>query len=144
MSQPKYYGNCSVHLKNLCHPYLSQTHVPCIIFKSWECSVHLSPLGPISRVSQHIVFLPYLFVPSHQLCVGFVHEQTFQMWYYRKITHHLGRHSLLGTHPLNVAWIISRGLIPTCFAYWTGIQIFILLTMIEDAIIRTRMYLLCF
>jgi hypothetical protein len=83
-------------------------------------------------------------VPSHQLCIGFVHEQTFQTWYYRKIPHHLGRNSLLGMHPLNIAWIFLRDLIPTCFAYWTGIQNFILLTMIEGAVISTCMYLLCF
>jgi hypothetical protein len=76
----------------------------------------------------------------------FVSEQAFQAWYYRSIPHHLGRDSLPGTFTvaLNITRVISPDLIPRCTTYWACIQIIILLATVEDAVIRTCMYLLDF
>jgi hypothetical protein len=79
-------------------------------YKLREFSVNCSPLGHISGVSQYIVYLMVFFVPSHQLCMLFIFEQTFQAWYYRSIPHHLCRVSLPGmfTIALNITRVISR------------------------------------
>ena len=58
-------------------------------------------------MSQHIVLLTFFFVPSHQFSIHFVHEQTFQTWYYRKIPHHLGRR-IISTSPGSSRGILYR------------------------------------
>ena len=65
---------------------------------------------------------------------------------YRSIPHDLGRDFLpAGTFfTLNVARIISPDLIPRCFAYRACIQILVFLPMVQDAVIRTCVYLLNF
>src|SRR5680860_1380468 len=105
-------------------------------------TVDVSPLRPISGVSQHLVFLTVFFVPSQQLGMLFVSEQTFQPWYYRSIPHHLGRNPLPGWLALNITRVIFSDLIPQCSAYRTFIPILVLLTTVEDAVIRACMYLL--
>src|SRR5680860_1251025 len=106
-------------------------------------TVDVSPLRPISGVSQHLVFLTVFFVPSQQLGMLFVSEQTFQPWYYRSIPHHLRGNPLPGAMlALNITWVISPDLIPQCTAYRACIQVLILLTAVEDAVIDTCMYLL--
>jgi hypothetical protein len=82
------------------------------------------------------------FVPLQQLGMLFVSEQTFQPWYYRSIPHHLGRNPLLGALALNITRVISPDLIPKSTAHWACIQILVLLTAIEDAVIKACMYLL--
>jgi hypothetical protein len=72
----------------------------------------------------------------------FVSEQTFQPWYYRSIPHHLGRNPLLGVLAPNITRVISPDLIPKSTAYRACIQILVLLTAVEDAVIRACMYLL--
>jgi hypothetical protein len=74
----------------------------------------------------------------------FVSKQKFQAWYYRSIPHHLGRDSLLGAFALNITRVISLDLIPRCTTDWASTQIVILLTAVEDAVIRICMYLLDF
>jgi hypothetical protein len=74
----------------------------------------------------------------------FISEQMFQAWYYRGIPHHLGRDSLPQTFALNITKVILPDLVPRCMAYRACIQILIVLTAVEDAIIRTCMYLLDF
>src|SRR3954470_19397002 len=82
-------------------------------------------------VSQHLVFLMVFFVPSQQFGMLFISEQTFQLWYYRSIPHHLGGNPLPRALPLNITRVISLDLIPQCSAYQACIQIIVLLTMIE-------------
>ena len=101
-----------------------------------------SPLWPISGVSQHRVFLAFLFVPSHQLSIPFICKQTLKMCYYRRVLHNLGRNSLLGMLLLDVLRIIFSDLVTQCIAYRACIQILILITSVEDAVIGTCMYLL--
>jgi hypothetical protein len=76
----------------------------------------------------------------------FISEQMFQAWYYWSIPHHLGRDSLPGTFiiTLNITRVILPDLIPQCMVYRTCIQILVLLAAVEDAAIRTCMYLLDF
>ena len=74
----------------------------------------------------------------------FISEQTFRAWYYRSIPHNLGRDFLRGTFALNITRVISPDLIPRCMAYRTCIQFLILFATVEDAVIRTCMYLLDF
>ena len=75
-----------------------------------------------------------LFVPSHQLSIIFISKQTFQTWYYRRIPHDLGRNSLSGTLPLDIARIIFSDLVMQCTAYGTCIQILVLAS-VEDAVV---------
>jgi hypothetical protein len=72
----------------------------------------------------------------------FISEQTFQSWYYRSIPHHLGRNPLPGWLALNISRVIPFDLIPQCSAYRACIQILVLLTPVENAVIRAGMYLL--
>jgi hypothetical protein len=72
----------------------------------------------------------------------FVSEQTFQAWYYRSTQHNIGRDFLPRTFALNIAKVISSNLIPRCMAYLACIQFLVLLATVEDAVIRTCMYLL--
>src|SRR3989337_1541491 len=109
--------------------------------KSPPPSLNFSPLRPVSGCSQLPVFLTVFFVPSHQLGMLFVSEQTFQPWYYRSIPHHLGRNPLPGALALNITRVISSNLIPQCTAYRACFQ-FLVLTAVEDAVIRACMYLL--
>jgi hypothetical protein len=74
----------------------------------------------------------------------FVSEQMFQAWYYRSISHHLGRDSLPWTFALNITRVISPDVVSRCMAYRACIQILIVLAAVEDAVIRTCMYLLDF
>ena len=71
----------------------------------------------------------------------FVLEQMFQPWYYRSIPHHLGRNLLLGALALDITRVIAADLIAQCTAYWASVQILVL-TAVEDAVIRACMYLL--
>jgi hypothetical protein len=82
----------------------------------------------------------------NNFCMLFVSKQTFQVWYYRSIPHHLGRESLprMFIVTLNITKVISPDRIPRCIAYQACIQILVLLAAIEDAVIRTCMYLLDF
>jgi hypothetical protein len=96
-------------------------------------SLDFYPLRPISGVSQHRIFLTVFFVPSQQIGMHFVSEQTFQPWYYRIIPHHLGKNPLLGALAINIASVISPDLIPQCTAYRACIQILVLLTAVENA-----------
>jgi hypothetical protein len=82
------------------------------------------------------------FVPPQQLGMLFVSKQTFQPWYYRSIPHHLGRNPLPGALALNITKVISPDLIPKGTAHWACMQILVLLTVVEDAVIRACMYLL--
>jgi hypothetical protein len=76
----------------------------------------------------------------------FVFEQSFQAWYYRSIPHRLGRDYLPGTLfvVLNITRVIWPDLITRCMAYRAFIRILVLLAVVEDADIRTCMYLLDF
>jgi hypothetical protein len=71
----------------------------------------------------------------------FAPKQMFQPWYYRSIPHHLGRNPLPRGLALNITRIISSDLIPQCSAYRAFIQILVV-TVVEDAIIRACIYLL--
>ena len=104
------------------------------------------PLGPISGMSQHSVYLMIFFIPSHQLGMLFVSKQTFQAWYYRSIPRHLRRDSLPRTFTvaLNITRVNSPNLIPRCTAYQACIQILVLLATVVDVVVRTCMYLLDF
>ena len=82
-------------------PYVSRIQI-----KFRVRSIYFSPLWPISGVSQHRLFLAFLFVPSHQLSILFISKQMLQMWYYRRVPHDLGRNSLPGMLPLDVPRII--------------------------------------
>ena len=55
----------------------------------------------------------------HRINLAFIlfMNKRFRRGIKREIPHHFGRHPLLDTHHLNVAWIISRDLIPACVAY---------------------------
>jgi hypothetical protein len=57
------------------------------------------------------------------------------------IPHHLGGNPLPGALALNITRVISPDLILQCTAYRACIQILLLLTAIEDAVIRAYMYL---
>jgi hypothetical protein len=72
----------------------------------------------------------------------FVSEQSIQPWYYRSIPHHLGRNPLPGALTLDITRVISPDLIPKRTTHRACIQILILLTAVEDAVIRACMYLL--
>ena len=115
--------------------------VPCIIYKLQPLSLDFSPLRPVSGYSQIPVFLTVFFVPSHQLGMLFVLEQTFQPWYYRSISHHLGRNLLPRVLALDITRVIAANLIAQCTAYRASVQILVL-TAVEDAVIRACMYLL--
>src|SRR3954466_14780003 len=104
-------------------------------------SFDFSPLRPISEYSQLSVFLTVFSVPSHRLGILFVLEQTFQPWYYRSIPHHLGRNLLPGALALDITRVITADLIAQCTTYRASVQILVL-TAVEDAIIRACMYLL--
>src|SRR3954467_5823492 len=104
-------------------------------------SFDFSPLRPVSGYSQLSVFLTVFSVPSHHLGMLFVLEQTFQPWYYRSIPHHLGRNLLPGALALDITRVIAADLIVQCTTYRASVQILVL-TAVEDAIIRACMYLL--
>ena len=89
-------------------------------------------------------YLMVFFVPSQQLCMVSVSKKMFQMWYYRSIPHNLGRDFLLGTFALNIIRVISPDLIPRHMTYRACIQLLVLRATVEDAVIRTCMYLLDF
>jgi hypothetical protein len=73
----------------------------------------------------------------------FVSKQTLQTWNYRRVPHDLIRNSLPRTTlPHNIPRVLSPNLIPQCTAYGTCIQILVLITTVEDTIIRICMYLL--
>jgi hypothetical protein len=73
----------------------------------------------------------------------FISKQTLQTWYYRRVSYDLGRKSLPGTMlPLDFPRVLSPDLIPQCTTYRACIQILILITAVEDAVIGTCMYLL--
>src|ERR1041385_8673078 len=59
----------------------------------------------------------------------------------RSIPHHLGSNPLPGALALNITRAISSDLIAQCTAYRAFIQILVL-TTVEDAVIRACMYLL--
>ena len=124
----------SVLKPNLCFSHPIQIQVR---------SIYFSPLRPITGVSQHWVLLAFLFVPSHQLSIIFISKQTLQTWYYRRIPHDLGRNSLPGTLPLDIARIIFSDVVTQCTAYGACIQILVLVS-VEDAVIGACMYLLHF
>src|SRR4051794_4453452 len=79
----------------------TKSYVPRVTFKVPVISIYFSPLRPIIGVSQLDVFLLVFFVPSQQLGMLFISEQTFQPWYYRSIPHHLRKNLLPGggAHP---------------------------------------------
>ena len=85
----------TAHLTKRIHAIHTQTepYVSRIQIKFRVRSIYFSPLRPISGVSQHRVFLAFLFVPSHQLSIIFIFKQTLQTWYYRRIPHDLRRNS---------------------------------------------------
>src|SRR6185312_409290 len=116
----------TAHLTKRIHAIRTQTepYVSRIQFKFRVHSIYSSPLRPISGVSQHRVFLAFLFVPSHQLSIIFISKQTLQMWYYRRITHDLRRNSLTGRLPLDISRIIFSNLVMQCTAY--GLSSFVL------------------
>src|SRR5215216_4051044 len=119
----------------------TKPYVPCVIFKVPPLPLNFSTLRPISGYSQLPVFLTVFFVPSHQLGMLFFLEQTFQPWYYRSIPHHLGRNLLPGALALDITRVITADLIAQCTTYRACIQVLIL-TVVEDAVIRACMYLL--
>ena len=55
--------------------------------------------------------------------------------------HHLGRNLLAGALALDVTKVIAADLIAQCTAYRARVQILVL-TAVEDAVIRACMYLL--
>ena len=61
---------------------------------------------------------------------------------YQSIPHHLGRNLLPGVLALNITRVIAADLIAQCTAYRVCIQVLVLLTAVEDAVIRACMYLL--
>ena len=71
----------------------------------------------------------------------FVLEQTFQPCYYRIIPHHLGRNILPRALALDITRVITADLIAQCTAYRASVQFLILITVVEDAVIRACMYL---
>src|SRR5215216_169679 len=119
----------------------TKPYVPCVICKVPPLPLNFSPLRPVSRHSQLPVFLTVFFVPSHQLGMLFVLEQTFQPWYYKSIPHHLGRNLLPGALALDITRVIAADLIAQCTAYRARVQILVL-TAVEDVVIRACMYLL--
>ena len=56
------------------------------------------------------------------------------------IPHHVGRNPLPGALALNITMLIAADLIAQCTTYWSSVQILVL-TAVEDAIIRACMYL---
>ena len=135
----------TAHLTKMIHAIRTQTepYVSRIQFKFRVGSIYFSALRPISGVSQHLILLAFLFVPSHQLSIIFISKQTLQTWYYRRIPHDLHRNSLPGTLPLDIAKIIFFDLVTQCTAYRTCIQILVLAS-VEDAVVGACMYLLHF
>ena len=133
-SQAKCYDHYSFHQKDSCHPYSNRT----------LCFSHPNQIqgtfylffstATISGVSQHRVFLAFLFVPSRQLSIIFISKQTLQTWYYRRIPHDLRRNSLLGRLPLDISRIIFSNLVTQCTAYGTCIQILVLAS-VEDLVV---------
>src|SRR5215216_3582462 len=113
----------------------TKPYVPCVICKVPPLPLDFSPLRPVSGYFQLLVFLTVLFVPSHQLGMLFVSEQTFQLWYYRSISHHLGRKPLPRALTLNITRFITSDLIPQCTAYRECVQILVRIA-VEDAVIR--------
>jgi hypothetical protein len=125
-------------IRTQCEPYVPR--IQCKVFVS---SIYFSPLGSIGLVSQHHVFLAFFFVPSHQLSMLFVSKQMLQTWYYRRVPHDIGKNSLPGTTlPLDFITVLSPNLIPQCTAYGVCIQILVIITAVEDAVIGICMYLL--
>src|SRR6185312_9632624 len=86
--------------------------------KIWEFSIHISPLGPIRRVSQHLILLTLFFVPPHQFSIGFISEKALQTWYYWEIPHHLSGNFFLDGLPVDLTRIILPDLVR--FASQTG------------------------
>ena len=68
------------HLTNRIHAICTQTesYVSRIQFKFTVGSIYFSLLRPISGVSQHRVFLAFLFVPSHQLALSLFLNRCFK------------------------------------------------------------------
>src|SRR6185312_12971608 len=105
-------------------PYVSWVHI-----KIWKFSIHISPPGPISGVSQHLILLTLFFVPPHQLSVVLVSEKALQTWYYWEIPHHLCRNFFLNRLPIDITRIILPDLIPFRVIDRTSIQFLVFITI---------------
>ena len=132
---------CPTRRMDSFHPYLNQTLCSLGRYQIWEFSIHISPLGPISGVSQHLILLTLFFVPPHQLSVVLVSEKALQTWYYWEIPHHLCENFFINGLPVDITRIILPDLIPLCVTNRTYIQFFVF-TTIEDTIVRTCVNLL--
>jgi hypothetical protein len=112
-SQAKCCSYC--HLTKRIHAIRTQIepYIPRIHCKVFVGSIYFSPLGSISWVSQHCVFLSFFFVPSHQLSMLFISKQMLQTWYYR--------YTLPGMLALDIPRVLYPDLIPQCTACGTCI-----------------------
>ena len=99
--------------------------------------MHVSPLRPIRRVSQHLILLTLFFVPPHQFSIGFISKKALQTWYYWEIPHHLSGNFFLDGLPVDLTRIILPDLVPFCITDRTNIQFLIFFASIENTIIRT-------
>src|SRR6185312_7042118 len=101
-------------------PYVSWVHI-----KIWKFSIHISPHGPISGVSQYLILLTLFFVPPHQLSMVLVFEIALQMWYYWEILHHLSGNFFLNGLPIDITRIILPDLVLFHVTDRTSIQFLI-------------------
>ena len=127
--------------KTICHLRLNQTIRSLRHLQSPPTFSQFFSTMTRQRVLSTSRLLTVLSVPSHQLGMLFVSEQTFQPWYYRSIPHHLGRNPLPGALTVNITRVISSDLLPQCTTYRACVQIPIRIA-VHDAVIRACMYLL--